>query len=334
MDTKPPGAAVLVRKNGHTVFTGGYGVADLHTLKKIDARTNFRLASFSKQFTAMAIMLLVHDGKLTYDRTLADIFPGFPAYGRAITVRHLLTHTSGLADYEMLMDQKEKAAGPIWSAAKQIHDEDVLALLAEQSSGKFPPGASWTYSNSGYVVLGLIVAKVSAMPYPDFLRRRIFAPLKMRQTVAYVEGRNTVRRRAFGYSKKDGQFQDTDQSATSATLGDGGIYSNLLDLARWDDALNSGKLLPKAEMAQALEPVKLNDGSPPGDDGKPVSYGFGWFLDPLGSRARMWHSGTTSGFRTVIQRFPGEALTIVILCNRTDLNPTELAEKIAGMKAE
>jgi CubicO group peptidase (beta-lactamase class C family) len=344
IDTKSPGAAVLVRKNGHTVFTGGYGAAELGTLKKIDAQTNFRLASFSKQFTAMAVMLLVHDGKLTYDRTLAEIFPGFPAYGRAITVRHLLNHTSGLADYETLMEEKEKTEGSIWSAAKQIHDEDVFALLAQQTSGKFAPGASWAYSNSGYVVLGLIVAKVSAMPYPDFLRRRIFAPLKMRQTVAYVDGQNSVRSRAYGYSKKDGQFHDTDQSATSATLGDGGIYSNLVDLARWDDALNSGKLLPKAEMAPALEPVKLNDGSQPhwpagdaGDNlapGKPVSYGFGWFLDPLGSRARMWHSGTTSGFRTVIQRFPAEALTIVILCNRTDLNPTELVEKIAGIEAE
>jgi len=344
-DARSPGAAVLVRKNGRTVFAHGYGVSDLRTFAKIDLHTNFRLASFSKQFTAMAIMLLVHDGKLRYDQNLTEIFPGFPDYGRAITVRHLLTHTSGLADYETLMEEKEKAEGPIWSASNQIHDEDVFTLLAQQRNGKFAPGTSWAYSNSGYVVLGLIVAKISGVPYAEFLRRRIFAPLKMSHTIAYVNGQNTVRRRAYGSSKTDGQWRDTDQSATSATLGDGGIYSNVLDLARWDDALASEKLLPKSEMVPALEPVKLNDGSPPhwpaadnsGDNlapGKPVSYGFGWFLDPLDGRPRTWHNGSTSGFRTVIERFSEEALTIIILCNRTDLDPAQLAEKIARLKLQ
>src|ERR1700683_4371330 len=115
IDAKSPGAAVMMRKNGRTIFMGGYGVTDLQTFRRIDPHTNFRLASFSKQFTAMAIMLLVHDGKLRYDQNLAEIFPGFPTYGREITVRHLLTHTAGLADYETLMEQKEKSDGPIWS---------------------------------------------------------------------------------------------------------------------------------------------------------------------------------------------------------------------------
>jgi CubicO group peptidase (beta-lactamase class C family) len=175
------------------------------------------------------------------------------------------------------------------------------------------------------------------MSYPDFLQRRIFAPLKMSHTVAYVNGQNVVRHRAFGYSKKDGLFNETDQSPTSATLGDGGIYSNLLDLARWDDALTTGKLLPKPEMAPALEPVKLNDGSQPhwpakgdGDNlapSQPVSYGFGWFLSPIDGRPCMWHTGSTIGFRTVIQRFSDDSLTIVILLNRTDLDASQLAKK-------
>lgn len=322
MDAKSPGAAVLVRKNSQTVFVRGYGVSDLQTLRPIDARTNFRLASFTKQFTAMAIMLLVHDGKLSYEQNLAEIFPGFPAYGRAITVRHLLTHTSGLADYETLMEEKEKAQGPTWSGARQIRDDEVLALLAQQPQGKFAPGTRWEYSNSGYVVLGLTVAKVSGMSYPEFLRRRIFAPLQMSNTVAYVKGQNSVAQRAYGYSKSAGRWVDTDQSATSATLGDGGIYSNLNDLAHWDAALSAGTLLSKAEMAPAWEPVKHNDG-------KPASYGFGWFLNPLDGRPRTWHAGETSGFRTVIERFTQEGLTIVVLCNRTDLDPAQLAEKIA-----
>ena len=277
----------------------------------------------------MAIMLLVHDGKLSYDRNLTEIFPAFPAYGRAITVRHLLTHTSGLADYETLMDEKEKAQGPTWSPTHQIRDGEVLTLLAQQPQGKFAPGTSWEYSNSGYVVLGIIVAKVSGMTYPEFLRRRIFLPLKMSHTVAYVEGQNSIENRAYGYSRKEGRWEGTDQSATSATLGDGGIYSNIEDLAHWDAALTSGTLLSKAEMVPAWQPVKLNDGSQPHDGNKPVFYGFAWFLNPLNSRPRMWHSGDTSGFRTVIERFSDERLTIVVLCNRTDLGPAQLAEKVA-----
>ena len=341
IDAQSPGAAVLIRKNAHTLLARGYGLSELDNQTKIDVHTNFRLASFSKQFTAMAIMLLVHDGNLRYDQNLVDIFPGFPAYGRAITVRHLLTHTSGLADYETLMEQEEKArGGPIWSATKQIHDDGVLALLAHQTQGVFTPGTSWAYSNSGYVVLGLIVAKVSGMPYAEFLQRRIFAPLKMSHTIAYMDGVNVVPHRAYGYSKNAGRFEWADQSATSATLGDGGIYSNLLDLARWDDALTTGKLLSKSEMAPALEPVKLNDGGQThwpaaagadGDNlapGKPVSYGFGWFLSPINSDPSMWHTGSTSGFRSVIERFPGDELTIVILLNRTDLDAAQLAKEI------
>ena len=130
---RSPGLAVLVQKDGRTLFRKGYGVRDLRTLKSIDAKTNFRLASCTKQFTAMAIMLLVHDGKLRYDDKLADIFPDFPDYGRAITIRHLLTHTSGLPDYEDLMETAEKAHGPTWTAAHQIQDDEVLDLLKQPS---------------------------------------------------------------------------------------------------------------------------------------------------------------------------------------------------------
>src|SRR5258708_23739446 len=155
-----PGMAVFVRTQGQPIFDRGYGVRDLRMKAKINAHTNFRLASFTKQFTAMAIMLLVHDGKLRYDEALAELFPDFPAYGKSITVRNLLNHTSGLPDYEDLMDAAEKTKGPLWSPEKQIQDDEVLELLKKEKRGKFAPGASWSYSNSGYVLLGIIVAKV------------------------------------------------------------------------------------------------------------------------------------------------------------------------------
>jgi CubicO group peptidase (beta-lactamase class C family) len=338
-----PGLAVLVRQNGKTLFERGYGVRDLRSKSTIDAHTNFRLASFTKQFTAMAIMLLVHDGKLRYDETLTEIFPDFPAYGKAITVRNLLNHVSGLPDYEDLMEKAEKADGPIWSAEKQIQDDEVLELLKKENTGKFAPGTSWSYSNSGYVVLGLIVAKASGKPYGEFLRERIFAPLKMNHTIVYQKGKNEVVNRAFGHSeeKDNDALKETDQSSTSATLGDGGIYSNVEDLTKLDDALWNHTLLGEKEMQPALMPVKLNDGSDAhwpkerNDDnlhpGKPVSYGFGWFLDPYEGHKRMWHTGSTMGFRTVIERFLGEKLTIVILSNRTDLDPEKLSLQAAEL---
>ena len=334
-DGKSPGVAVLVWKDGRTVFQRGYGVRELRTFAKIDSRTDFRLASFTKQFTAMATMLLVHDGKLRYDETLADLFPGFPSYGRDITIRHLLTHTSGLPDYEDLMDKVEKTKGQIWTATHQIQDEEVLALLKQESNGKFRPGTSWSYSNSGYVLLGLIAAKVSGEPFGKLLQDRIFGPLHMNGTLVYRKSENTVPNRAYGHSKQGDEFIETDQSSTSATLGDGGIYSNLADLAKWDEALQKHTLLSAEEMKLALTPVRLADGSEPywpeqpGEDnlnpGKPVSYGFGWFLDPYNGHARMWHSGSTMGFRTAIDRFTGEKLTVIVLCNRTDLDASKLA---------
>jgi len=344
-----PGFAVLMRYGGRDGYTRTEGVRDLRTNAKIDAQTNFRLASFAKQFTAMAIMLLAHDGTLRYDETLAEIFPDFPAYGKTITIRNLLNHTSGLPDYEDLMDAEEKAKGPIWTPDRQIQDAEVMELLKKEKNGKFAPGTSWSYSNSGYVVLGLTVAKASGKSYGEFLHERIFAPLKMNHTIVFQKGKNEVANRALGHSKQNGALKETDQSSTSATLGDGGIYSNLEDLAKWDDALRNHTLLTEREFLPALASVRLNDGSEPhwpaepNDDnlhpGKPVSYGFGWFLDAFesvpgesfGRHSRMWHTGTTMGFRTVIERFTeGDGLAIIILCNRTDLDPEKLALKVAS----
>jgi len=334
-----PGLAALVKDRGRILFEKGYGIRELSSHARIDPQTNFRLASCTKQFTAMAIMLLVHDGKLQYEDHLTDFFPDFPSYGRAITIRHLLTHTAGLPDYETLMEQEEKAKGPIWSAQHQIQDAEVLSLLAKQAAGKFAPGTSWDYSNSGYVVLGLIIAKVAGMSYREFLYQKIFSSVGMNHTVVYQKGVNEVSRRALGHSKEKDALVETDQSATSATLGDGGIYSSVVDLAKWDDALQKHTLLSEKEMLPALTPVSLADGSEPhwpkpGDSdnlapGKPVSYGYGWFLDPYKGRSRMWHFGSTMGFRTVIQRFPPDSLTIIVLSNRTDLDPGALSEKIA-----
>jgi CubicO group peptidase (beta-lactamase class C family) len=334
-----PGLGALIRKDGKTIYEHGYGVRDLRTRAPIDARTGFRLASVTKQFTATAIMLLVRDGRLRYEDTLAQALPGFPPYGSGVTIRHLLTHTSGLPDYEELMDAAEKRKGPQWSPERQIRDDEVLALLQAETHGVFVPGKSWAYSNSGYVLLGLVAAQAAGRPFGDVLRERIFEPLGMTRTLAYEKGRNEVPDCAYGHSKEPAGFRETDQSSTSATLGDGGVYSCLEDLAKWDHALWANSLLSEAEMKPALTPVRLADGSEPhwpkqggGDNlfpGLPVAYGFGWFLDPWRGRTRHWHHGETMGFRAIVERFPAEGLTVVILANRNDLDLRALGLKLA-----
>ncbi len=324
-----PGGAVVVIRNGSIVFKRGYGVTDLRSRRRIDEHTNFRLASCTKQFTAMAVMLLVRDGKLRYQDRLTDIFPDFPEYGESITIRNLLNHTSGLLDYEDLMARP--VAGTPLQDIPQIKDAGVLELLKQQKTTKFPPGSRWDYSNSGYAVLAMVVEKVSGQPFGDFLHDRIFAPLDMKQTVAYEKGKNTVAHRAYGHTHDGPAWREMDQSPTSAVLGDGGVYSSLADLAKWGRALAHYTLLSEAEMEPAIIPVKVPDGSVQGPDGTPATYGFGWFLNPYKSRSRMWHYGETVGFRTTIQRLVEDKLTIIVLCNRDDVVPANLALKVADL---
>jgi CubicO group peptidase (beta-lactamase class C family) len=331
--TDAPGAAVLVVSNGKAVFRRGYGVTDLRTRNLIDANTDFRLASFTKQFTATCTMLLVHDGKLHYDDHLTDFFPEFPAYGKSITVRNLLNHTAGLPDYEeILMKQYPNTPD---DKIPQILDAGVLKSLEQQTAGRFPPGSKWQYSNSGYAVLAMIVEKVSGKKFGDFSRERIFVPLRMNHTLAYEKGKNGVPHRAYGHTKdKDGSWRETDQSPTSAVLGDGGIYTSIDDLEKWDRALREHTLLSEAEMEPALIPVEPTGGPAKFNSGKTLSYGFGWFLDPYQGHRRMFHDGETIGFLTTIQRFPDDKLTVIVLANRTDVDPQALALRVADLYLE
>ncbi len=328
---REPGYAVLVIKDGKQVFRKGYGVTDLRTLHAIGPTTNFRLASLTKQFTAMAIMLLVHDGKLKYEDRLTDVFPDFPAYGKAITIRQLLNHTSGLMDYEGILEKQYPGVPD--EKIPQIRDAGVFDLLKRQTTTKFPPGTRWDYSNSGYVLLGIVVEKKSGMSFGDFLHERIFQPLGMNHTVAYEKAKNEVTNRAYGHTRTAGTWRETDQSSTSATLGDGGVYTSLDDLEKWDRALTRHTLLTEKEMAPALAPPAQANGAPlqtPDGTVAPL-YGFGWFLDPYRGHRRYSHYGETVGFRTAIQRFPDDGLTVIVLANRSEVDAPALAESVAGV---
>ena len=310
------GASVLVVHNGRIVFIKGYGSGNLERREAVTPATNFRLASLTKQFTATAVMLLIADHKLSYDDEVATLLPTLPPFAKGVTVRNLLNHTGGLPDYEDFVPDSQTA---------QVHDADIPALIAHAAGAKFAPGARYDYSNTGYGLLALIVERASGMRFADFLHKRIFTPLHMNGTVAYEKGRSTVAHRAYGYTIAGDSIRPTDQSNTSAVLGDGGIYTSVADLAKWDAALERHALVSAAAQRLAWAPPSL-----PG--GATTEYGFGWFIDhDEGGRLRLRHHGESRGFTNGILRYPDHRLTVVVLTNRTGGAPWDIAQRIANL---
>lgn len=309
-----PGASVIVIRKGKVLFKKSYGLADPEKKAKSNNQTNYRLASCTKQFTAMAIMILVERKKLSYDSRLTDFFPDFPAYGKDVTVRHLLNHTSGVIAYEDVMPD---------STTIPLTDNDVLRMMTQQDHTYFPSGTQYRYSNSGYVLLGLIVEKASGMSFADFLQKNIFKPLHMDHTVLYRRDDHSDRRRAYGYSQQGDAFVNTDESLTSSTLGDGRVYSSVDDLYKWDQALYSTRLVSAQTLEQAFTPsAKVDETS---------GYGFGWFIDNKRSPRVIWHSGNTSGFTSRIHRVPEQKFSIIVLTNRSNAPLEDLVNKIHAL---
>ena len=302
-----PGVSATLIQDGVVQLATAFGLADIERKTPATPTTNYRLASVSKQFTAMAVLLLVADGCLALDDPLAQFFADAPPLWQHVTLLHLLTHTAGLRNYEDLIPPDTTA---------QLSDQDVLDLVWPYTDGYHVPGAAFRYSNTGYCLLALIVAQVANQPFPAFLRARIFTPLEMTDSVAYAGGVD-VARRAYGYSRHGQAWARTDQSLTSATLGDGGIYSSVVDLARWDAALTQGLLLPAPLLARMFSP---HAATPDG-----TAYGLGWYL----SVPRVaYHTGETIGFRTAIVRRFDVRLTAIVLANRSDASPRALAEAL------
>ncbi|MGY0505694.1 serine hydrolase domain-containing protein [Luteimonas sp. e5] len=308
-----PGVNVAIVENGKLRYRRSVGLASLEPREPLDARSNFRLASVSKQFTAMATLLLVADGKLRLDESLTEVLPEFPAYGRDITIEQMLRHRSGLPDYEGLIEPER---------TQQVLDAEVLEYLQLTDVPLFAPGSQWRYSNSAYVLLALIVERRSGMAYGEFLQQRIFRPLGMRHTRTYAADAH-IAHRAWGHSPApdgNGYVRD-DKSVTSATLGDGGVYSSLDDLMKWQRALFAGRLLP-APLHEAMFSADA-----PGAVG--ARYGLGWFIDDLdGGGVRWWHSGTTRGFRNFVVRYPQSGLVVTVLSNSSDTDAATLAGEI------
>ena len=310
-----PGAAVAMIDHGRLAFLRVYGLANLESRARVTEWTNFRLASLTKPFTALAIMLLVRDGRLSLEERVADLLPDFPAYGRNIRIRHLLTHTSGLRAYQDFVPD---------SSTRHVKDRDVVTLLRRTDKLLFPPGTAFRYGDSGYAVLALVVEKVSGQPFAAFMRDRVFTPAGMTSTIIWEPGVAEVRHRAFGYALTRSGFRLADHTNTSTVLGDGGMYSSVRDLVAWDRALDERTLLDARLQQLTWTPAAL-------DDGTPLRYGLGWFVERDAEGTRVFHRGDTSGFSNFIVKYPERKQTLIVLTNRRGGAAADLAASIMAL---
>lgn len=299
--------SVLVAEHGRVIYERGFGKADIKRNIVFTPDSPTYLASLTKQFTAMAVMMLAEQHKLSYDDPLSKYFPEFPAYAAKITIRHLLNHTSGIPDYVGLGLERPG-----------LTNQDVLSSLIQQGSLRFPPGEKFEYSNSGYVLLALIVEKISGQPYGLFLHEKIFAPLEMKHTFLYDKPHSGIPR-AVGYNRFDDVY-DYDL----LTYGEGGIYSTVADLFKWDQALYTERLVKRSTLDEAFTRGKLNDGSS-------VNYGFGWAIAEYSGETILAHAGRYGGFNSYIKRFPHERATIIFLTNHDFKNMSDIGNALINV---
>jgi CubicO group peptidase (beta-lactamase class C family) len=308
-----PGVGVAIVRGGEVTKLAGYGLANVEHQVPVRADTIFQSGSVGKQFTAAAVMLQVEDGKLSLDDPLTRFYPDAPPGWSRITIRNLLNHTSGIADYGSANVDYRKDYG-----------EDAFARVAFALPLEFPPGTRFSYSNTGYALLGFIVRKVSGRFYGDVLAERVFAPLGM-NTARVIGEADIVPNRAAGYELVDGQLKN--QSWVSPqlnTMADGSLYLSLLDMVAWDRGLRAKRVLKPESWEQVFTPATLRDGTR-------TQYGFGWRLSEVAGQKVVRHAGAWQGFKTEIARFLGSDLTVIVLCNLAQAEPARFTDKVAAL---
>ncbi|HEV2341833.1 MAG TPA: serine hydrolase domain-containing protein [Candidatus Acidoferrales bacterium] len=314
---KIPGLSIGVYRDGDIVKAKGYGLENVELNVPASAKTIYESGSMGKQFTATAVMMLVEEGKLSLDDKIKKYFTDAPASWDAITVRNLLSHTSGIKNYTTkAMDYRKD------------YSEDELVKMAESAPLDFAPGTDWSYSNTGFVLLGILIHKVSGEFYGDFLQEHIFKPLGMRTTRIISES-DIIPNRAAGYDLVKGEWKNQDWVSPSLnTTADGSLYFTVLDLAKWDAALYTEKLLKRADLEQMWTIAKLNDGKP-----NKGNYGFGWFINKMNGHTLVEHGGAWQGFTTTICRYVDDKLTVVVLTNLDSAHsdPDRIAHGVAGI---
>ena len=309
-----PGLSLLVVHHGKIIKAEGFGLANVELQVPVKPETIFQSGSVGKQFTATAIMMLVEEGKLSLDDPLTKFFPDAPATWKDVTVRNLLSHTAGFGDYPKDFDYRKD-----WTEAEELK-------LIESIPLSYPPGTNWEYSNFGYVTLGILIHHITGEFYGDFLQQRIFKPLDMRTTRIISEA-DIVPNRAAGYRLVKGELKNQEWVAPLLnTTADGSLYFSILDLAKWDAALYTNKLLKRSSLDLMWTPVKPKNGQT-----NKGNYGFGWFIDQRDGHRCIHHDGAWQGFQTAIDRYVDDELTVVALSNLDSGKPGEITKHVAEM---
>jgi len=319
---KIPGISLGVMRGGRIIKAKGYGLANVELAVPVTPRSVFQTGSVGKQFTATAVMMLVEEGRVGLDDSIPKYFPEAPPSWKAVTVRQLLTHTSGIADY----GGEESTMGNGVIDFRRDYTEDELVRTFAPMPPDFAPGQKFSYSNTGYVLLGVLIHRVTGKFYGDFLQERIFRPLGMTATRIISEA-DIIPDRSSGYRLVDGQLKNQEWVSPSLnTTADGALYTNVLDLAKWDAALYTERLLKRASFDQMWSPVKLNSG-------ETYPYGFGWRITPVNGHRLLGHGGAWQGFTMSISRYVDDRLTIVVFTNLDENNsrPEDVAARVAAI---
>ncbi|WP_420150579.1 serine hydrolase domain-containing protein [Spirosoma sp.] len=309
-----PGSALLIMSGNKIVYQNGYGFANVDKKIAITPETNFRMASVSKQFTAMGILLLEKADKLSLSDPLSRFFPEFTGkVAQRVQIRHMLAHSSGLLDYESVMNPDQR---------EQLLDTAILTLLKDRDTLYFEPGSQFRYSNSAYCLLALVIERISGQSFATFLKEHIFQPLNMNQSTVY-EADKPIANRAMGYRQKDKGYIFSDQSVTSATKGDGGVYTSLVDYQKWITALGNATLLDlKAALLRTGQAIPSRSGS---------YYGAGWFFRRPASPV-LFHSGSTCGFNNYVITIPSKQFVMALFSNKAN-NKKEVSNVVKILAA-
>ncbi|HEY1676786.1 MAG TPA: serine hydrolase domain-containing protein [Candidatus Sulfotelmatobacter sp.] len=309
-----PGLSLLVASKGKTVRAEGFGLANVELQVPAKAETIYQSGSVGKQFTATAVMMLVEEGKIGLDDSLTKYFQDAPSGWNDVTIRELLSHTGGFGDYPKNFNFRKD-----WT-------EDELLKMVEGIPLAYPPGTKWDYSNLGFLTLGILIHRVTGEFYGDFLQARIFRPLEM-NTTRIISEADIIPNRAAGYRLVKGELKNQEWVAPMVnTTADGSLYFTILDLAKWDAALYTEKLLKKSSLDQMWTVVKLKNGEP-----NKGNYGFGWFIDQRNGHRCIHHDGAWQGFETAIDRYVDDQLTVVALSNLSGAQPGKITRHIAEM---
>jgi CubicO group peptidase (beta-lactamase class C family) len=309
-----PGVALLVSRDGRPIRAEGFGLANVELQVPVSPKTIFQSGSVGKQFTATAVMMLIEEGKMGLEDPLARYFPEGPAWWSKVTIRELLSHTAGFTDYPDDFDLRKD------------YTEDQLLKIVGAIPAAYPPGTHWSYSNLGYLTLGIVIHKAAGEFYGDFLQERIFKPLAM-STTRIISEADIIPNRAAGYRWVKDRLQNQEWvSPMLNTTADGSLYFSILDLAKWDAALYTEKLLRGSSLKQMWTVAPLRDGTP-----NAGHYGFGWFVGDKHGHHVVEHEGQWQGFETQISRYVNDQLTVVVLTNLADGKPERIADGVANI---